>query len=311
MEKATFLSADHQTEITYHLWQPADDARAVLVLFHGMLEYGERYAPFAEALNARGIIVYAPDHLGHGDSVTGPDMRGHFADRGGNACVLRDCYQMLTLAHAAHPDLPLFVMGHSMGSFLTRQLLHSYPLPALAGVLLMGTGNQPRAAVAFGKLVTGTFARIFGPRHKSPLLFKLILGSNNLRFRPRKNDYDWLSRDEFSTDAFAHNPRIVDNFTCQAYADMLGGMLTNYDPARLKMLDTTIPVFILSGAADPIGGYGKGLEQLRDDYAALGYQDLTLRLYPDARHELLNEINRDRVTADIVDWIEGRITTQA
>lgn len=307
MSTETFLSADRCTEIHYHAWLPDDAPRAVLVLFHGMLEHSARYADFAAALNAQGIAVYAQDHLGHGESVHPENPCGHFADCGGNGFVIRDCLHMLELAHAAHPKAPLFLMGHSMGSFLTRQLLHQFTLPALSGVILMGSGHQARAAVRLAHAVTGAVARHKGTRHKSDILYKLILGSNNRRCHPHRSNFDWLSRLPENADAFAADPLIADNFTAQAYHDMLGGMLTNYDPRRLAALDTSIPILILSGDADPIGEYGKGVRRLLSDYQALGYNDATMILYEGARHELLNETNRDQVTADILNWMEQRM----
>lgn len=307
MSTETFLSADRCTEIHYHAWLPDDAPRAVLVLFHGMLEHSARYADFAAALNAQGIAVYAQDHLGHGESVHPENPRGHFADCGGNGFVIRDCLHMLELAHATHPKAPLFLMGHSMGSFLTRQLLHQFTLPALSGVILMGSGHQARAAVRLAHAVTGAVARHKGTRHKSDILYKLILGSNNRRCHPHRSNFDWLSRLPENADAFAADPLIADNFTAQAYHDMLGGMLTNYDPRRLAALDTSIPILILSGDADPIGEYGKGVRRLLSDYQALGYNDATMILYEGARHELLNETNRDQVTADILNWMEQRM----
>lgn len=303
----TFPSADRRTAIHYHAWLPEETPRAVLVLFHGMLEHSARYADFAAALNACGIAVYAQDHLGHGESVHTSSLRGHFADDSGNQFVIRDCLHMLELAHSAHPKAPLFLMGHSMGSFLARQLLHQFSLPALSGVILMGSGQQPRIAVRFAHFVTGLIAHYSGPRHKSPLLFKLILGGNNRRCHPRHNDFDWLSRDTANSDAFAADPLNADNFTAQAYHDMLGGMLTNYDPQRLATIDTSVPLLILSGDADPIGEYGKGTRRLADDFRALGCEDVQMILYPGARHELLNETNRTQVTNDILAWIEKHL----
>ena len=307
MSTETFLSADRCTEIHYHAWLPEGTPRAVLVLFHGMLEHSARYAEFAAALNTQGFAVYAQDHLGHGRSVHPENLHGHFADCGGNGFVIRDCLQMLTLAHAAHPKAPLFLMGHSMCSFLTRQLLHQFPLPALSGVILMGSGHPARAAVRLAPAVAGAVARHKGTRHKSDILYKLILGSNNRRCHPHRSNFDWLSRLPENADAFAADPLIADNFTAQAYHDMLGGMLTNYDPRRLAALDTSIPILILSGDADPIGEYGKGVRRLLSDYQALGYNDATMILYEGARHELLNETNRDQVTADILNWMEQRM----
>lgn len=307
MSTETFLSADRCTEIHYHAWLPEGTPRAVLVLFHGMLEHSARYAEFAAALNTQGFAVYAQDHLGHGRSVHPENLHGHFADCGGNGFVIRDCLQMLTLAHAAHPKAPLFLMGHSMGSFLTRQLLHQFTLPALSGVILMGSGHQARAAVRLAHAVTGAVARHKGTRHKSDILYKLILGSNNRRCHPHRSNFDWLSRLPENADAFAADPLIADNFTAQAYHDMLGGMLTNYDPRRLATMDTSIPLLILSGDADPIGEYGNGVSRLLNAYQALGCDDVSMVIYEGARHELLNETNSRQVTADILAWMDAHL----
>ena len=307
MQTATFLSADHQTTIHYNIWTPSCTPRAVLVLFHGMLEYGARYDEFARALNAQGIIVYAHDHLGHGYSMTDSSKRGHFADRRGNDYVIHDCLHMVDKAHTDYPDLPLFLMGHSMGSFLTRQLLHQFYLPTLNGVILMGTGHLPKNIVKLGQCITSAIADYKGSMHKSALVHALFMGLNNRRCFPRRSKNDWLTRDIERANRFSTNPLIIDDFTVRAYADMLTGMLTNYDPTALAKLDTTVPIVLLSGASDPIGDYGKGLSRLFNQYQLLGYNDLGLCLYPGARHELLTETNREEVTKDIIDWMNAHI----
>ena len=264
MSTETFLSADRCTEIHYHAWLPEGTPRAVLVLFHGMLEHSARYAEFAAALNTQGFAVYAQDHLGHGRSVHPENLHGHFADCGGNGFVIRDCLQMLTLAHAAHP----------------QRVAHA---------------------------LTGAVARHKGTRHKSDILYKLILGSNNRRCHPHRSNFDWLSRLPENADAFAADPLIADNFTAQAYHDMLGGMLTNYDPRRLATMDTSIPLLILSGDADPIGEYGNGVSRLLNAYQGLGCDDVSMVIYEGARHELLNETNSRQVTADILAWMDAHL----
>ena len=230
MQTATFLSADHKTTIHYNIWTPSCSPRAVLVLFHGMLEYGARYDEFARALNAQGIVVYAHDHLGHGYSMTDSSKRGHFADRRGNDYVIHDCLHMVDKAHADYPNLPLFLMGHSMGSFLTRQLLHQFYLPRLNGVILMGTGHLPKNIVKLGQCITSAIADYRGSMHKSALVHALFMGLNNRRCFPRRSKNDWLTRDIERANRFSTNPLIIDDFTVRAYADMLTGMLTNYDP---------------------------------------------------------------------------------
>ena len=307
MATSSFLSADGVTDIHYHIWLPDAPPRAVLVIFHGMLEYSTRYEEFARFLNHHDIAVFAQDHLGHGNSCATPAQRGHFGNTNGNSNVIQDCHEMVTIANEAYPDLPLFLLGHSMGSFLLRQLLHQCELPPLAGVLLMGTGQMPENVIRLGRNIAKGVSIVRGPAYKSQLLYKLLLGSNNKRIRDHHSKSDWLSRDHVRVDAYDGNPMIIDNFTAKAYSDMLSGMLTNYDAHRLSSLDTHIPLILLSGDADPIGSYGKGVEKLYDQYEALGYEDLTLKLYPGARHELLNETNRGEVMDDILAWLDNHI----
>lgn len=304
MPNQTFPSSDRGSQIFYHSWLPEEAPKAVLVLFHGMLEHAGRYEDFATALKNAGMAIYAPDHLGHGQSAA---LKGHFADDYGNAKVVRDMLTMVDIAHKNHPKAPLFLMGHSMGSFLTRQLLHTYTLPHLSGVILMGTGYQPKVVIQFARALTALVAKTKGKRYKSALLHKLIMGSNNARIHPKTGPFAWLTRDEAIASAFTQDPLNGDVFTAQGYNDMFTGILTNYDPGRLAALDLDVPVLITSGDADPIGGYGKALINLYDDYQALGYTDLTLYLYDGARHELFNETNKDEVIQDIYDWMADRI----
>lgn len=304
MTTQTFPSANPGQDIHYHTWLPEGDVQAVLVIFHGMLEHAGRYDDFARALTKNGIAVYGQDHLGHGESAI---LKGHFADEDGNTKTVRDGLTMLELAHKNHPKAPLFLMGHSMGSFLTRQLLHSYSLPQLNGVILMGTGYQPKCIIQFAHWLTGMVAKRRGIHYKSHLLHKLIMGSNNARIRKCQSSFDWLTRDLDIATAFDQDPLNGDYFTAQGYHDMFTGILTNYDERRLATLDLSVPILLVSGDADPIGGYGKAVIALYDDYQARGYEDLTLYLYDGARHELFNETNKDEVTQDIYNWMMERI----
>lgn len=290
----TFPSADRHTQIFYHAWLPETAPRAVLVFFHGMLEHSGRYAGFAATLNARGIAIYAPDHLGHGRSLAPEGLRGHFADSGGNAIVVRDCLHMLSLAHAAHPGTPLFLCGHSMGSFLARQLTHQFTLPPLAGLILLGSSQQPRAALRSMRLLVGALRRHYGPRYKSEGLRRLLLASTG-HASPR--------RAEAAAAAMQNDPLNGDNFTLAAYCDLFDGMLTNTDPRRLTRVDTHLPVLILSGACDPVGGNGRGVQALLRHYLDLGTRDAHAILYDGCGHELVTARHADAVTADLLEWI--------
>ncbi len=299
----TFLSSDGKTPIYYRAWLPTGTPKAVLVICHGMLEHIERYEEFASRLNKQQIAVYGHDHLGHGHSILSPEDKGFFAEKDGNQCVVNDYYKMIVIASQAHPTTPLFLMGHSMGSFILRQLLHHRQLPALHGAIIMGTGHAPKALVQSGKALATFIAKTRGQRYKSDLLYHLALGSNSKNISPAPTGYEWLSRDEERVHHYIHDPFNGDNFTAQAYADMFSGMLTNYDPARLSTLDRKLPLLLVSGSHDPVGDNGKAVEALYKSYLEMNYKDVSLILYPEARHELLNENNRAEVIHDIINWL--------
>lgn len=298
MSASVFPSADGRTPIFYHAWLPETTPQAVLVFFHGMLEHSGRYAAFAQALNAHGIAVYAHDHLGHGRSLAPEGISGHFADKDGNTIVIRDCLHMLGLAHAAHPGVPLFLGGHSMGSFLARQLTHQFTLPPLAGLLMLGSSQQSRAALDAMRLIVGTLRRCYGPRYKSPGLRRMLMAGTGYASRRRARMAD---------QAMAADPLNGDNFTLAAYCDLFCGMRTNYDPRRLATLDTRLPVCILSGADDPVGGRSRGVRALARAYECQGFDDVCLHLYEGLGHELVTSAQAGRVTADILEWIAARL----
>ena len=301
MSTETFLSADRCTEIHYHAWLPEGTPRAVLVLFHGMLEHSARYAEFAAALNTQGFAVYAQDHLGHGRSVHPENLHGHFADCGGNGFVIRDCLQMLTLAHAAHPKAPLFLMGHSMGSFLTRTYLIRYPGTVKAAII-MGTGWQPQAAITGGLALANAIAAVSGENATSELVTELAFGSYNKLFAPNRTKVDWLSADESNVDDYIADPLCGADATVGLFRQMLHGIRFNQRQSHLRQMDREMPVLFVAGDKDPVGSCGKGVRQTYDAFRAAGMRDCTLKLYPGLRHEILNE---KAYTADITKNIEA------
>lgn len=299
-----FISSDLDTRIFFRHWT-VEEPKAVLVIFHGMLEHIGRYQPFAEWLQQHHIAVMGHDHRGHGHSLSQTAPCGHFADKDGNRYLIDDAYHMIGLARQAYPTLPLFVMGHSMGSFLLRQLLHTYQLSQIQGAILMGTGFQPKGLIQLGYGLSRLIAHFKGPQYKSRLLYQLALGNNSRQFKHRQSDYDWLSPSSQAVNQYRNDPYIFDNFTAQAYADMFKGMLTNYDRKRLLALDKQIPLLLISGAEDPIGNQGHGVQALYENYCQLGYQDVSLSLLPKARHELLNDHNLAAASETIVQWMEA------
>ena len=189
-------SSDGRTSLYLRRWEPSGAPRAVVQIAHGMVEFIDRYDRFASVLADEGIVVYGHDHLGHGYSVVDKSDWGFFAENYGNRCVLEDMFTVQHLIRERHPDLPYFLLGHSMGSFLVRQYLHTFPEDRFSGVIILGTGMQPQWLLSLGYVISKLTKSIKGARHRSPFLTKLSLGSNNKFFKPNRTACDWLTRDE-------------------------------------------------------------------------------------------------------------------
>ncbi len=296
-------SSDGSTSLYVQVWEPEGPPRAVLLLAHGMVEFIDRYDRFARQLAGEGILVAGHDHLGHGASVTSKENWGYFADKKGNRCVLEDMRSVRDSFRQRYPDTPTFILGHSMGSFLVRQYLHTYPQDEFAGALILGTGVQPAWLIKGGLLMARLIKSVKGPRHRSPFLTKLSLGSNNKYFKPARTPCDWLTRDEGIVDLYVSDERNRFKFTASAFVDMFEGMATLNRKGNLDRMDRRTPVFIASGSEDPVGGMGKAAPAYGRQLEALGFTDITVKLYPGARHELVNETNHEEVDADILSFI--------
>ena len=249
---------------------PDGQVRAIVQLSHGMVEFIDRYKPLAEYLAARGILVTGHDHLGHGGSIRTKADYGYFAQPDGNRAVLDDLHAMTVLTKTLYPDVPYFLLGHSMGSFYARQYLCEWG-SELSGAIIMGTGFQPKALV---QLAT---------------------------------PQDWLNRDAAEVDKYRADERCMFTFTLNAYYSMFTGILRLYDPAVLARMPKDLPLLFLAGDADPVGEQGKGVQRAIDSLKAAGVQNIQKKLYPGARHELLMELNRQEVMADIAHWLDAQL----
>lgn len=294
---------------TLHVFRcvPDGEIRAILQLSHGMVEYIDRYKPLAEFLAARGILVTGHDHLGHGGSVQSPAERGYFAQPDGNRAVLDDLYAVTRHTKALYPNVPYFLLGHSMGSFYVRQYLCEHG-SELSGAIIMGTGYQPKALLVTAKALCRLLAVFFGWRHRSKLIAGLsFMGYNNgLEGRTRN---DWLNRDPVEVDKYNADEQCGFLFTLNAYYSMFCGILRLYDPNLLAQVPKELPLLFLAGTADPVGEKGEGVRRAMQSLTDVGVKNIESRFYPDARHELLLELNRQEVFADIAAWLDEHIPT--
>lgn len=301
----TSVTATDGTAVFVHRWLPDGDARGVVVVAHGMAEHSARYARLAEALTAAGYAVHAPDHRGHGRTASATD-HGYFADREGWGAVVADLRAVIADARAEHAGLPVFLLGHSMGSFLSRSLVVE-DSSGLAGLVLSGTAGDPGLLGKVGAAVAAGEARLRGRRHQSALMDKLAFGQYNAAFKPTRTDFDWLSRDPDEVDAYVADPLCGNTFTSGFFVDLLGGLAGINDPKKVARVRRDLPVLLVSGDADPVGDGGKGPRAVAQQYREAGLTDVTCTLYPGARHELFNETNRDEVTEDVVRWLDAHL----
>ena len=286
-------------------WAPEGPPRGIVHLVHGISEHIGRYDETARFLAEHGFLVCGEDHLGHGRTVT-DGSHGFFAPENGWTLAARDVRALRKLEGARHPNLPYFLLGNSMGSFLTRTYLILWP-GTVSGAVLMGTGQEPAPLVALGKRISALECRRLGPRGVSPLVHTLSLGAYNRRFRPSRTPSDWLSRDPAEVDAFLADPLCQSRPTVSLFRDMMGGLQLIARRDQLARMDPSVPVCFLSGQEDPVGGMGRGVEQVVRMFQDAGCRDLSLHLYPGARHELFHEQNRREVWADLLDWLEDRL----
>lgn len=297
-------SSDGMSRIHGVHWVPWGETKAALQINHGMLEHIGRYAGFAEAMNEKGIAVIGHDHLGHGKTAR-PGMLGTFADENGADFVLEDVKRVSDYVGRQYPNLPRFIHGHSMGSFFVRRYLTQYGAD-VAGAVIMGTGSKSGAVLKIGMLAVQHAIRKEGRDYHNERLHSLVLGSYNRPFEPGKTRHDWLSRDISEARKFEEDPDCRFIFSNGAYEDFFRIMEDLKRQRQFEQIPRTLPVLILSGERDPVGDRGKGVRKVYREFCGLGLTDVTMKLYPQARHELLNELNREEVYEDIADWILKR-----
>lgn len=298
-----FISSDGRTTIEALHW-PCAQARGVVQLCHGMCEHIGRYAEFAEFLNANGFAVVGNNHLGHGASLIDGQF-GYFGDSGSYNNLVEDLEILRRRTAQLYPGLPYMLFGHSMGSFIARIYVARYG-QHLNGAIFCGTSG-PNSLTSIGLALARAVCALRGPRYVSHFLERLA-GSDNLkRITGARTPSDWLSRDASRVDAFISDPLCGFTFTCSAYCE-LARMLDNVsDDAWYHAVPTDLPILLISGDADPVGKWGQGVRQVYDGLRAAGVDSVELKLYPDARHELLNELNRADVFNDILAFITAHI----
>lgn len=303
MTEAEILDRDG-VRLRLRRWAPAGRPRAFVQIAHGLAEHSGRYDRFARALVAAGFAVMAHDHRGHGQTAARPKDRGFFAERDGWATVLADLDAVQAVGRSLWPEVPVFLFGHSMGSFMVQDLVTRSGAD-LAGAVLSGSnGSRPppgaRSLAAFERWR-------LGPRGRSGLIHALAFGAFGRKISDRRTDFDWLTRDPAEVDAYAADPRCGFVATVQLWTDLLEALARLGGDGHRSRVPKGLPILSVAGTADPVSNGGKGIGPLLDGYRRAGLADVTDRRYDGARHELLNETNRAEVTADILAWLDARL----
>lgn len=308
----TFPSEDGIEIYVYH-WIPEEGVplRGMVQIAHGMAETAARYEGFAKALTTAGFMVYANDHRGHGKTAGSVEKVGYLADGQGFSWLVEDMHKLSGIIKAEHPDLPLFLFGHSMGSFAAQRYIMLYG-QELEGVILSGSdGSKQGLLLAAGRWMAQQEIKKKGRKAQSKRMNQMSFGSYNKAFRPNRTEFDWLSRDAAEVDKYIADPFCGTVFSCGFFDDFLGGMQQLHNRQELQQIPKELPIYIFSGDRDPVGKNGKGVALLLKKYQALNILDVSMKLYKEGRHEMLNEINREEVIMDVIHWLEAHLYPEA
>ena len=300
-----WLTANDHSQLFVNQWLPQGTLKAVILVSHGMAEHSARYARLAEQLCNQGYGVYALDQRGHGQTAT-HGVLGHYADADGWCKVVGDLASLNQHIGQQHPGVPIVLLGHSMGSYIAQAYLLHHSA-SLHGAVLSGSNFQPLALYRAARLIARFERWRQGPTGRSALLEWLSFGSFNKAFKPNRTAFDWLSRDPDEVDKYAHDPLCGFRCSNQLWIDMLGGLQQISKASNLAQIDPGLPLLVIGGECDPVSE-GKRLTSLAEALRHAGSQCLELKIYPQARHELFNESNRDEVTADLLTWLAGALS---
>lgn len=283
-------------------WTPAEPPKAVLQIVHGITEFVERYDIFASYMADRGILVVAEDHMGHGQSVNGGGIEGFF--HGGWFRAVEDSFRLMQEMKSEHSDIPYILLGHSMGSFMVRNILYMHPYCGIHAAVISGTCWQPAIAMPAIVKVMEAACKIVGETNVSENLQNLVFGSYNARVEHRRTPLDWVCRDSKVVDnhpmMLGHQPK------AGLLRDMMVGINSIERAENLSKMKKDLPVYFVAGGNDPVGNYGRGVHACATAFRKAGMTDVQVKIYPLCRHEILNEINKGEIFQDIFTWIKGK-----
>ncbi len=302
-----YPSSDGRTMIHANRWTPKDcPVRGVVQIVHGVAEYAKRYDPFARYLCENGFAVVANDHLGHGRSQIKNAPWRYFGEENGWWHAVDDVEELRRRTVEEFPGVPYFLFGHSMGSFLSRSHIIRYP-GRVSGCVLCGTGHPSALTIEGGKLMADHEIKKYGKAGYSAKAENLAFGSYNKKFAPNRTPSDWVSASEENVDAYLEDILCGGEVTVGLLRDILEGLGFITKSENIAKMDHSMPVLFISGAQDPVGDMGKGVEKACRMFRKTGMKDTQMKLYPGLRHEILNEETKLIVYRDVLHWLEKHL----
>ena len=301
-----FPSTNGKNKILARICTPDKPPKAVVQIAHGIAEHISRYDPFMFFLAENGYVAVGNDHLGHGLSAENEDGLGIFDTQNGWTYAVDDMKALRDQVRQEFHDIPYIFFGHSMGSFLTRTYLIRYP-DQYDAAILSGTGQQSPALINAGFFAANLLTLLRGPGADGKLLNDMAFGSYCKKIDNPRTPVDWLSTNEENVDRYIADPLCGFVAKCSMYRDMMGGLKFLTKQSNIDKMNKDAPIYFMSGAEDPVGDYGAGVEKAYRAFCDAGLHDVTMKLYPGGRHEMLNETNREEVMQDILAWLDQRV----
>jgi alpha-beta hydrolase superfamily lysophospholipase len=292
--------------ISYYKWSPENDEyKGVIQIAHGLSETAARYERFAKWLTEAGYIVYANDHRGHGKTAGSVDNLGYAGVDGFN-WMIKDMKQLNDIAREENAGKPLFLFGHSMGSFLAQRYITLHG-EELKGVILSGTSGKQGMVLNVGIFLAKRGIKKWGAKAKANNINNLTFGGYNKPFKPSRTSFDWLSRDNAEVDKYISDSYCGTVPTYGFFNDLFAALKTLHRRVTMDKIPRELPIYLFSGEKDPVGGSTKSVLSLIKLYKKIGVKDVSYKFYVEGRHEMLNEINRDEVMQDNLKWLEEHI----
>lgn len=291
-------------ELNVYKWTPKGQALGVVQISHGMTENILRYDEFAEFLNNKGFIVYGHDHRGHGETAKCRGNFGYLADADGFDWLVRDLYELMIKIKCENKELPLYLFGHSMGSFVSQRFVELHG-NELDGLILSGSNGEPIKLLSLAIFLSKLEIMIFGRRHVSKMMNKISFGTFNKKFKPNRTNCDWLCSVESEVDKYINNEYCGFICTSSFYYDFFRGLKEIHKYKNFERIPKDLPIYLLAGDMDPVGLFGKGIINLYEKLKNNGIKDVSYKLYKGKRHEILNENNKDEVMNDVLSWLSA------